>query len=66
MGYDLNKMNVAFKIQHRVENNMLNTINTLNFKNEDNTFLSGTRDGFVRIFDLRDLKKPCYEVCMIL
>jgi len=62
MGYDLNKMNIAFKIKHRVENNMLNTINTVNFRNSDNIFLTGTRDGFVRIFDIRDLKKPAYEI----
>jgi COMPASS component SWD3 len=62
MGYDLNKMKVAFNIKHRIDNNMLNTINTLCFKHSDNTFLTGTRDGYVRIFDIRDVKKPTYEI----
>jgi len=32
----------------------MNTINTLNFQVNANIFLTGTRDGYIRIYDIRD------------
>lgn len=33
---------------------MLNSVNTLNFKNSDkNVFLGGTRNGYIRLYDVR-------------
>lgn len=41
-------------ISHDKGLDFLNTINVLNFKNQNNNiFLCGTRDGYIRMYDVR-------------
>ncbi len=61
-GWDLNKMCTIFKIEHKSGKDYLNTINTLNFKLDNTVFLSGTRDGYLQLYDMRDTKKEIFSV----
>ena len=59
MLWDLTKMKSINKIQiENQKSNLLNTINTLNFQNKDeNIFICGTRDGKLRLYDIRCFKQ---------
>ena len=53
VGWDLEKFKISFRIENEAKKDYLNTINTLNFQHESNIFLSGTRDGYIKLYDPR-------------
>lgn len=55
-------MKINFRIENKKKSDYLNTINTLNFQNKSKIFLSGTRDGFIKIYDPRNNIKPVIQV----
>ena len=62
-GYDLNKEEPLFSIANKDGKSTLNTINSLNFQKDSHIFLSGTRDGYIRLYDIRTNPKiPIHEV----
>jgi len=53
-GWDTERGKVLFKIQNPVDSQFLNTINALSFSHRScDTFLSGSRDGYVKLHDFR-------------
>jgi len=62
-GYDLNKEEPLFSIANKDGKSTLNTINSLNFQKDSHIFLSGTRDGYIRLYDIRTNPKiPIHEI----
>lgn len=62
-GYDLQKQQPIFSIANKDGKATLNTINSLNFQQDSYLFLSGTRDGFIKLYDVRSNPvKPIQEV----
>lgn len=62
-GYDLEKQQPMFNIVNKDGKATLNTINSLNFQSDSTVFLSGTRDGFIKLYDVRENPtKPFQEV----
>jgi WD40 repeat protein len=60
MCFDLETLKPMWRIKacERKENEPMITINSLNFtKSNNNIFVSGTRDGYVTIWDKRDISK---------
>ena len=55
-------MSTIFKIEHKSGKDYLNTINTLSFKIDSTVFLSGTRDGYLQLYDMRDTRKEIFSV----
>ena len=55
-------MKISFRIENNANKDYLNTINTLNYQHQSQVFLSGTRDGFIKIYDPRDNLKPVIKV----
>ena len=53
MGYDLQKDKVVFQIANKEPKVTLNTINSLQFHKDTHTFLSATRDGYIKLYDMR-------------
>src|SRR5690606_7923671 len=63
-GWDVEAAKVVFRISHNPSNNrnILNSVNSLNFANQNsNVFVSGCRDGYVRLYDKRTDKKCIME-----
>jgi WD40 repeat protein len=62
-GYDLNKQKPLFSLANKDGKSTLNTINSLNFQQDVPVFLCGTRDGFIKLFDIRaNPTKPIQEI----
>jgi len=62
-GYDLQKQQPIFSIANKDGKTNLNTINSLNFQQDSYIFLSGTRDGFIKLYDVRSNPvKPIQEI----
>lgn len=62
VGWDLTKCKVDFRIENKGQKDYLNTINTLNYQHDSQVFLSGTRDGYIKIYDPRNGITPAIEV----
>ena len=62
VGWDLQKLKINFRIENTANKDYLNTINTLSYQHESQVFLSGTRDGFIKIYDPRSTTKPVIKV----
>lgn len=62
VGWDLEKMKIAFRISNPPSLDYLNTINTLSFQHGSHIFLSGTRDGYVKLYDPRTNHTPVLKV----
>ena len=62
MCWDLEKQKPIMKIQSPVRSDFLNTVNTVKFMGDTKVFLSGTRDGFIRFYDLRASDNPQFKV----
>jgi len=62
MGWDVELLKPIFRIEHKVSDKEMNTINSLAFANRsDNIFSCATRDGYVRLYDARIAKNAVIE-----
>lgn len=55
-------MKVIYKLKNENNTQYLNPINTLNFQNDSKIFLSGTRDGLLKVYDPRIPEKCILKV----
>jgi len=55
-------MKINFRIENNANKDYLNTINTLNYQHQSQVFLSGTRDGFIKLYDPKCGIKPVMKV----